>query len=787
MDDQQIDVVSYFQATQNYFWKWAEDGRVIEHANGRTICYYEDLVYILNELQLQEPIPLTCILLLLCACKDNYQTLYDIDAPIPSPQHITQLPPRILTDFQSARLFLHMVNSLPFEYRSGLNRIALLQAVFDGRDLGVEGVMRTIFQEFSSGNRDEEIYNQFRPFRFNNVIEDLEPLLKAYGRYPDKDTLELKLRTGLTQLPVPVSTPITEDLPTDLLGQLAHDSKTAGISRLARKIIGALNIPMHLSGSSDQSVGGVSDISNRGHYDKLLLSELAQDDMLLTARLANNEALFLQREELPVNQVQPWCILVDTTLKMWGQPRVFALACGLAFSESKTKNETVRAFALGSKQNEAIDLETKEGVINFSERLDPGLNCGKQLQHFITHDKTVKEKYIFITGDHYRHDADFLAQYTPVKDQLDYLVVVSRTGEIQLLETRDGKHKMVNRALIDLDETLFAKKQQADRKQMISGLPAWMSANNQSLYYPSSKIKLNYKNTYQFKNKGIASITLDKRLLYWPDKDTGAIELIDHLPGEESYFGDDLQGNLFLLMRQKNDDHGKIYHVNLENYALHISEARVSAFGGIKFIGECFFIINGNQLMIINAFTGKQMDVPDAQEIFNKHVNVIPYYKNFNQIKKAINNGYSVINSANNIYLHHAGILFIDKRGFFCSHHDNSQFLIQEKLSVPGEMAPSLKQEIMKVPHLPNIKFTKFIWESGSEMILDSRGLLHLKSADKSLPEVSILLVVDQPTACWCEDGAVSGSSYFIRDNPNGMKPSNFYNDYILPILKGIL
>src|SRR4029450_3053531 len=87
----------------------------------------------------------------------------------------------------------------------------------------------------------------------------------------------------------------------DLLEQLAQDPNTAGLAQLTHRLIAALNIPMHAHGSSSQFFGGVSDITNRGNFDRLLLSELAHDDLSLMARLANNEALYLRREELPSN------------------------------------------------------------------------------------------------------------------------------------------------------------------------------------------------------------------------------------------------------------------------------------------------------------------------------------------------------------------------------------------------------------------------------------------------------------------------------------------------------
>ena len=76
--------------------------------------------------------------------------------------------------------------------------------------------------------------------------------------------------------------------------------------------------------------GGVADITNRGPLDRLLLSELAHDDLTLAARVALNEALYLRRE--PPMREPPGALglLLDSGVRLWGIPRVLATAVALA-------------------------------------------------------------------------------------------------------------------------------------------------------------------------------------------------------------------------------------------------------------------------------------------------------------------------------------------------------------------------------------------------------------------------------------------------------------------------
>jgi hypothetical protein len=59
-------------------------------------------------------------------------------------------------------------------------------------------------------------------------------------------------------------------------------------------------------------------------------------------------------------------------------------------------------------------------------------------------------------------------------------------------------------------------------------------------------------------------------------------------------------------------------------------------------------------------------------------------------------------------------------------------------------------------------------WSNGSKAFLDSRGMLHLKSHDPSLAEISLVLS-DGEVAGWTSDGYVCGPSFFFEDQ----RPSN--------------
>jgi hypothetical protein len=683
MDNLSLNTVDYFQSSQSNFWHWADNGSVIEFPTHKTVCYREDLTFILESLALPQPVPLGTFILLFCACKDNFETIYPIRVVFHQLFLCVRGEAKESNDLEllikDALSFLRIVNALPYKCRMGLKRIPLYQAIFEAIDATDPGGLAAILREFRTGEFDEMVFNQTKELSHARFKADLKPLADALKRFPDKDTLELQLRTGLTTLPKVPEIPVPAPLPAGLFEALDADAQTTGLSRLARQIIGALSIPMHLSGSSDQSVGGVSDISNRGHYDKLLLSELAQDDLLLTARLANNEALFLQREELPVNDSQEWHILLDSTLKMWGIPRVFGLAAGLAFSEGRKSIEPMNAWALGGKQSVTIDLHSKEGIINSLEILDPALNCGRQLGKLLAEQKGVKGKYIMITADHYREDLDFLSHFLSVKDQLDYLVVVSRNGHIELFETQGGRHKLLNQATIDLDETLFAKRTINHRRYTTTGLPAMMQSHDFTLYFPSSKIKLKHDNTFRTKNDEVLVITQDNRVLLWENKEWGAIEVAGYIDRGEYYWGFDGKHALSLLVNNTANQLVTIYNFNLSNYVWSTVQAIKLRADAVKFLLNTYHIKTSDGVVSINPLTGMKKPFPATQLSsggegsqqmtvdFFKEIKFTPHFNILSQIKKTINNGYSVINSAKRVYVHVSGRIFLDQHELWIS------------------------------------------------------------------------------------------------------------------------
>jgi hypothetical protein len=381
--------VKYFKAIKGYFWQWSEKGNVIEWQDGESICYRDDLVDLLQQVNNKSLPPLSTLLLLISACRrpqsgKQLSFLYIVLSSFKSelrPDEYEELN-RI---FEEAVIVLKNISALPENLRTGQKRIHLINELFPGGKFNIaRQELNHLLQELATGRFDKDVADFYSAgITVKEFSSQLEYFSEAYKKYPTLASLTTKLRTGLSYLPEPIPVELTPLSSLSIFDQLLQDPKTAGIARLAKRLVATLNIPMHNQDSSDQRIGGISDITNRGHYDKLLLSELAYDDDLLMARLVNNEALYFRREQPPKHPKLQRIILMDATLKMWGTSRVFAVAAGLAGAQNNKHSVLLQSYSLGGSNFIAVNLNTTSGVIQALENLDHALHCGSSLESVI--------------------------------------------------------------------------------------------------------------------------------------------------------------------------------------------------------------------------------------------------------------------------------------------------------------------------------------------------------------------------------------------------------------------
>ena len=85
---------------------------------------------------------------------------------------------------------------------------------------------------------------------------------------------------------------------------------------------------------------------------------------------------------------------------------------------------------------------------------------------------------------------------------------------------------------------------------------------------------------------------------------------------------------------------------------------------------------------------------------------------------------------------------------------------------------------------LPNAAFYLDLatWQDGSQVYLDSRGLLHLRSSDPGIPEATLVLT-DGVVTGWSADGRTWGDAYFTG-HPTNSAASDIFTEVLRPFVE---
>jgi len=781
---------SYFQPYKNHIWKWADNGNVIESFDGNTVIYREELLMLLKGISTNGFPPLTSVLLVIVACQESWK--YIKENPYALSNYILTNNPSIEVfdrDKLKARLpqtiiALNIIHNLPEELRTGAKKIHLLNEVFSEIQNTVipKDNALSVLNEFSSGKTDEYLERPDREFDAYRFVRDMEILFERLRKCNDNGSLETKLRTGLEQVPDQDDQNIEIPTSQDLLSQLEEDSRTAGIARLTRKLIAALSIPMHAVGSSDQPIGGVSDITNRGNFDRLLLSELAYDDHLLAARLVNNEALYLRREEPPAHIEKERIILIDSSIKLWGASRVFALSVALACTKTDKHIGSIRTYLLGGQHFDETDISTKDGVISTLQFLDASLNCTDTFTSVMQEERPGNVDYVLISTEENIKETTFYKKIAEYSEKLNFLLTVGRAGELEFYEFHKGARKHRSSAKFDLEETLFKKTVEV-KKHQSDDQPSedfeFFKITPSPLFFPWTGNKQYGSSIFYEKEIGGILVTGTQRVLYWKNMETGAAELLTHIEKGDYCFGT-YNGCIFILVAHKHKTGVKFYEIYLNSFETRKYNFETdSPVQDVQFESGSFYIKTTKNNLELNC---SSLKIKEGQNIFKLNN---PHHKPADlSIEKLTRINYSVLHRIKNITIK-GGSLYLDNREIQILGHSN-HIKISENLGSIANGQDEMSESFTLIQN-QEIKFKKKVWPDGSIALLDNRGLLHLKSSDDKIPQIAILLILQRTTAAWSSDGIVCGSHFFIgKENPNEIKVNEFALKYIIPFISRI-
>ncbi|MGI4874107.1 MAG: hypothetical protein ACRYFX_23350 [Janthinobacterium lividum] len=808
-DISEMDSLAYFRPPYGYFWRWAEEGEVVEWLLGTTITYREELTALLTGLSTDGLPPLGPVLLTLAACTNAWQ---ESAAEVGLLQGLLHnLPPggppdeELIFHLSVARAFLDTIRQLPAGLRTGTAKEQLLRVLL-AEDSAPRQVPARHAAEVLALLADVKHHAMwFKPgaaLTRHQLRTDLLYFERAARRFATVHSLELRLRTGLNELPAPLdeapAPPPPAEPAADLLAELAQDERTAGLARLVPYLQAALRLSHTARQAGEQPLGGVADLTNRGSLDRLLLSELAQDDLTLSARLAHGEALYLRREEPPRPQEPPRLLLLDTTLLMWGTPRVLGLAAALALA-APPGQAPAQAFALGGGAGQPLDLRSRPGVVAALELLDPALHCGAALLALLP--LPAPAEAILITEAQAARPPTFLECCQAAPATLRFVLTVDRSGEVVLYERQNGRHVLLSTNQLDVEQALFPQRRSKRREVAQVRPPAFLRRSPAPLRLPLEAFTPEYDpragaNACFAASEGLLAVVPSQRLLYWPESNAGAIELLPVVEAGSYYFGfgsnNGTTGVAYLLVRGASGGRSQLvlYHLYLSSLASHRVDlsnttAGVFYFRTAVFENNTFRLEAPEATLVLDCENGTTTRLgPPAPDAPTLPFARAPY--------NYLNTSHQVLRRVPRLGLDAQGQLTLGDWQLRAT--DELATLVWRKVW-DKETGPAALPHLATLDHRTppltgnrHVPFHRFAWPDGSEAIVDGRGLLHLRSADPALREVTLVLAVNTATAAWTSNNQLGGWHYFTGlDEKRGLSANNLYQAYLKPIFERIM
>ena len=913
MADPHIRAAFYLSPTLDALWRWGGDGEVLTWPDDTTIAFRPEVEAVLRRVAAVGggglP-PFGAVALLLAACRDGwpesrgratiagYARAFGgmnagVDATAAPLLGAQLVSGRVAREVERLLDGLDAVHRLPKNLREGVAaKSVLAETVLEAaKNRSTPADAALVLQALDDGVNPEtlrpRLSNEEALSQFATQVDGLSEGLARV----DADALARRAATGLDQ---PVEAPGEDLSPPErvrrLLAGLRDDPELAGLARLAQDLMAAVSVPRTLRTREELAVGGVSDLTNRGPLDRLLVSELAHDDLTLAVRVAVNEALYLRRESPPREPPHRRAILIDAGIHMWGVPRVFAAAAALALAATSDPKAELRVYRAAPKGVQPVNLTTRGGLEAHLAALEAEPHPGGSLQPFF--DALDAESgdaehtdAVVITHADVLPDPEFLNAAHNLRQPAMYVATVARDGAFRLLTLTKAGKTTVREAKLSLDAILRGPpaKQEADKpkpagvplvaKDRDLNLPAILFADPFPLLLPH----VADPKTSAVSNKhGLVAATGDGRLLHWRDGQHGARQLTSLLPQGTVRLvrinDEPATASAFLTRRKQTIAHLVTADLKGGRATLSPVELRDPDPGGVFTWAGVLYLVYPKRVDAFDLTDGRHLTslfLPDAMQwrrerffsegerwfaiaydgsaslklepvieirrivMFDREGHDGPWalrqdgalvdptsqrFDGFTSLRpgwrllgvspdghrlaassskgnylldlkltreelRRVGDDYLQELLAPQIYFSTRSSfsprnrfrgVFVASDGKLALRTNRNDMLVLSG-GMKGQLVfvevkdktyqPSHEQRFTETRRSPAARFKMHAatWNDGSRAWLDSRGLLHLKSSDADVPELSVVLSNNQPAA-WSSEGKVHGPKFFIGD-----------------------
>ncbi|HVX12583.1 MAG TPA: hypothetical protein VHC22_15485 [Pirellulales bacterium] len=591
----------YFRPPEPRFWIWGRDA--ISWTDGTTIVFHAELAEIMRRLAIDGLPRLTPLLLVLAACRESHRSERMRAALAAESLSIVADTTSPGATWETGLGVLDQIAALPADLRLTMpGKIVLIERIFAGRRPFPVKDALSAASLLTSLSPEELLADETSAAGHPNLVSELL-ILSTVGPL-DVETLRLRLRTGMEQLVEPADDEPAHDASCrTFISRLRDDPELSGLGQLAHDLLAAVQVPRAISEPEDLPLGGVSDIANRGPLDRLLVSELAHDELTLAVRVAIGEALYLRREAPPRTPVRERSLLIDCGIRLWGVPRVFATAVGLAMAAAADRNTHVTAWRAAANEIELAELGTREGLVLHLEKLEPAPQPADALVRFFeTIDQSADPvDAVLITHEDVLADHDFRQALAGLGDRSLFIATVDREGHFRLQLRSARGTKLIREAQFDLKRLLSRAQSPQPLIQPATGtdLPLILTTQPFPLLLPH---QVDFKRVAFQKEHGAITLTHDRRLMHWRQRGRGAMELTASVPaGEIRHLSLDEHGVVRLLTGRAGVP-WRLLRAKIATGAVQIVtiEARFGNSASVVLAQGVLYIIDDHQIRVVN-------------------------------------------------------------------------------------------------------------------------------------------------------------------------------------------
>ncbi len=584
MNRDRTEAIRYLSAPNRGLWRWAENASVITWNDDTTVAFRDEIVLVLQTLAPRALPPFGAVVLLLAACRGKIPTIQDCG---PQANARPQLRAQITSDLEELRKIARLHSELRSHPHA---RCRLAEAVFESAKTVRHTHSSPVLTTLNSTSHPLTETDLFEPMPLDLLGSQQRQIhLVASGlRSLTPDSLSLRLRIGLDDVPNPADLdPPAAERVRSLIESLEGDPEHLALARATQALRAAIQLPRRLGPSEPTLPSGYADLTHRGPLDRLLLSELAHDDLTLAVRIALNEALYLRHEPALAAPTETLTLLLDSGIRLWGIPRILATAVALALISQTPRRSTVQAWRAHGTQLEPVDLLSRDGLIRHLAALEHHAHPGPALQAFAQAIADLPNpRPILITHADVLDDPAFRPALAalPLGSRAGLIATVDATGRFGLHGLPLSRRPPRCSALLDL-KSIFAPTHRLpiDRRDApADDLPIAFSVFPFPFLLPPSASVTFW---LRYRNDTVVAVLADGSLVRYPRSHRGCLYLAHHLPQQPVVWMEATDDTIYLITQTEPNHPAQLISV--------------PACGGMPRIRE---LVSGNSILAAHRY-----------------------------------------------------------------------------------------------------------------------------------------------------------------------------------------